>query len=61
MSRLLSSGEITVEMDQEIFCFLAEPESLGEIPEDDEPVPINTRVIGSLFQLKRRKTSGCPQ
>lgn len=52
MSIFPTSGETTVDEEQDILCFLTEYEGLKDILKDDELVTVDTRAIDSIFQPK---------
>lgn len=56
ITRTLSGDDTTVDTDQALPCFLSEPEGSEDNPEDEESVPVDTRVINSIFSWGYRPT-----
>lgn len=51
-SQILTDGATTVEINEDIPCLIGEGENPDEALGDDEPVPVETREIVRIFQLK---------
>lgn len=52
MSRISTTSETTVEIHEDISCFIAEPETPDESFEDNDPLSTELWVADTIFQLK---------
>lgn len=59
LSRTPTDGEITVQIDEDISCFIAEPENPDESVGGDDSRSLATRNTKNIFELKLSQQS-CP-